>query len=124
MTYDVSADPASRFEHYVLSGVDRLKARGYNPTLFLRLVREHGGAVNAAKILLGNGKHTSYGFERLWEMGELESSIEFAVSLPWFRSLFTPDEQDEAERRLLLHDFPVKRRLRALEQSPPDWVTR
>jgi hypothetical protein len=113
---------AKRFERYLLGGVDRLKSRGYNPTLFLRLVRERGGAVGAAKALLATAGHTSYGFQRLWELGELESSAEFAVCLPWFRELFTLDEQDEAAERLRLHGFDLDRHLRVAEQRRPEWA--
>jgi hypothetical protein len=112
-----------RFDQYVLGGVERLKARGYNPTLFLRLIKEHGGAVGATKVLLGSERHTSYGFAKLWEMGELSSSVEFAACLPWFRDLFTPEEQDEAERRLILHDFPLEGRLLAEAENPPAWLS-
>lgn len=100
-----------RFDQHVLNGVHRLKGRGYNPTLFLRLVEEHGSAVAATKQLLRGARHTSYGFERLWEMKELAASVEFAVCLPGFHELFTLEERDEAERRLLLHDFPVQQNL-------------
>jgi hypothetical protein len=112
---------AKRYARYTQAGVDRLKDRDYNPTLFLRLARERG-AVGATKKLLGGNRHTSYGFERLWELGELSASVEFAVCLPWFRELFTVDEQEEAERRLVLHDFPLARRLAEAEQSPPAWL--
>jgi len=111
-----------RFDRYVLSGVDRLKGGGYNPTLFVRLVQEHGGAVGATKHLLRGG-HTSYGFEKLWEMKELAASVEFAVCLPWFQDLFMPEEQDEAERRLVLHDFPLKQWLEAAQRQPPEWLS-
>lgn len=114
---DGNADAAVQFEQWVVSGVERLRARGYNPTLFLGLIRQHAGAVNATKRLLVDPRHTSYGFARLWEMGELRSSVEFGVCLPWFRSLFTLDEQDTAQLRLKLHDFPLERELRAAEQS-------
>ena len=50
--------------------------------------------------------------------------MEFAVLLPWFRSLFTLDEQDEAEQRLILHDFPLEARLASRSASPPPWATR
>jgi hypothetical protein len=113
---------AKRFEQYLLGGVDRLKRRGYNPTLFLRLVRDRGGAVGATTTLLASPNHTSYGFQRLWEMGELEASAEFAVCLPWFRPLFTLDEQDEAANGLRLHDFPLDRRLSAAEERRPEWA--
>jgi hypothetical protein len=45
------------------------------------MLRERG-AVGATKQLLADPRHTSYGFEKLWEMGELETSVEFAVCLP------------------------------------------
>jgi len=101
---------------------NRLKGRGYKPTLFLRLVHEHGSAVAASKQLLRAGRHTSHGFERLWEMGELGASVEFAVCLPWFQELFTLEEQQEAERRLVLHDFPLRQRLEAAQRHAPEWI--
>ena len=48
--------------------------------------------------LLADPRHASYGFERLWELQALDASVEFAVCLPWFRDLFTPDEIEEAEK--------------------------
>ena len=33
-------DLAERFERYVLEGVHRVRNRGYNPTMFLRLTRQ------------------------------------------------------------------------------------
>jgi len=44
-------------------------------------------------------------FQKLWDLGELELGTEFTVLLPWFRDLFSLEEQAEAERRLILHDF-------------------
>ena len=41
--------------------------------------------MTVAKILLANPRLTSEGFERLWEMGELNRSVEFVANLPWFR---------------------------------------
>lgn len=85
------------------------------------MVYQYGG-VGASKRLLADPRHTSYGFEKLWEMGELERSVEFAVCLSWFSPLFTDGEVSEAENRLLLHDFPLAERLAAREASPPAWV--
>lgn len=109
-----------RFERHLLEDVDELRGR-YDPRLFQRMIAQHGG-VGTARRLLAGPRHTSYGFEKLWELRELERSMEFAVLLPWFRSLFTLDEQDEAKRRLLLHDFPVEERLAARFSSPPTWA--
>jgi hypothetical protein len=53
-------------------------------------------------------------------MGELEGSVEFGVCLPWFRELFSETEVEEAERRLVLHDFPLARVLAVTHR--PDWA--
>jgi hypothetical protein len=112
---------ARRFQQHVLADVDYLKSRGYNPTQFLGMIAQSGSAVAVAKRLFSDPRHTSYGFERLWEMRELGRSVEFVANLPWFRSLFTEDELDEAQSRLTLHDFPVEQRLAAAAAHPPDW---
>ncbi|HEY1698805.1 MAG TPA: AAA domain-containing protein [Trebonia sp.] len=111
-----------RFEQHVLADINYLKRRGYNPTRFLGIIRQRGSAVSAAKYLFANPRHTSYGFERLWEMGELERSMEFAANLPWFTSLFTADELDEARSRLILHEFPFEERLARAAAHCPEWV--
>jgi hypothetical protein len=118
-----AVDLATRFDQHVMAEVVRLQKHGYNPTQFRGMVQA-SGAVAATKQLLGDPRHTSYGFEKLWEMGELESSVEFAVCLPWFRELFSDDEADEAERRLLLHDFPVDDRVAVAVAQPPVWTLR
>jgi hypothetical protein len=111
-----------RFHQYVLGDVEYLKRRGYNPTYFLGMIRDRGSAVAVAKLLLSSTRQTTYGFERLWELGELGRSVEFAALLPWFGSLFTDDELDEASSRLILHDFPVNERLAKAAANPPDWA--
>lgn len=111
---------AARFEEYVLADIERLKGR-YNPTAFRVMVRQYG-AVETAKRLLADPRSTSYGFGKLWEMDALGNSIEYAVCLPWFRSLFTPDEVEKAERRLVDHGFPIHAQLDRAAQHPPDWA--
>lgn len=113
---------AGRFHLHVLSDVEYLKKRGYNPTYFLGMIREHESAVSVAKLLLSGSRHTTYGFERLWEMGELGRSVEFTALLAWFTPLFTADELDEARSRLVLHDFPVDERLARAALDPPSWA--
>jgi hypothetical protein len=115
------SDLAQRFDAHVLDGVDELRARGYHPTLFLAMVAQHGSVVATTKLLLADPHRTSYGFEKLWEMKELDRSVEFAVCLPWFRPLFDDDEVDEARRRLILHDFPLMQRLAVESARPPAW---
>jgi hypothetical protein len=113
---------ARRFHQHVLADVDYLKSRGYNPTQFLSMIAQSGSAVAVAKKLFSGTRHTSYGFERLWEMGELGRSVEFVANLPWFTALFTDDELSEARSRLALHGFPVEERLAVAIVHPPDWA--
>ncbi|MEU6573986.1 hypothetical protein [Streptomyces sp. NPDC046805] len=101
----------AKFEEHVSRGIPALKRTGYNPTRFLEMVEECGGVLGAAKKLLSNSRHTSYGFERLWALGRLDASVEYAVCLPWFEELFVPEEVHEATTRLVTHDFPLLKRL-------------
>ncbi|WP_426509472.1 hypothetical protein ACPPVO_01725 [Dactylosporangium sp. McL0621] len=113
---------AQRVAEYVLGGIPRLARLGYRPNEFQAMVRTHG-AVGATKRLLADPRHTSYGLQRLYEPGCLESSVEFAVLLPWFESLFTEDERYEARTRLILHDPPVDAKLRADAFHPASSIT-
>lgn len=110
----------SRFTQHLMADIEALYPR-YRPTEYTLMIKRYGG-VGAAKRLLADPRHTSYGFEKLWELGELERSVEFAVLLPWFRDLFSIDEQTEAENRLILHEFPVQSRLDVRSSTPPDWT--
>jgi hypothetical protein len=89
--YELSPEQerARRFHQYVLADVDYLKSRGYNPTRFLAMIAQDGSAVTVAKKLFLDPRHISYGFEWLWEVGELGRTVEFVANLPWFRDLFT-----------------------------------
>ena len=86
------------------------------------LITQTGSAVAAAKQLLADPRQTFYGFERLWEMGELGRSVEFAANLPWFQPLFTDQELQTGRSRLALHDFPFEARLAADAAEPPAWT--
>ena len=113
---------ARRCRQHVLADVDYVKSRGYNPTRLLGMIAQNKSVVTVAKILFANPGLTSEGFERLWEIGELNRSVEFVANLPWYRELFTEDELDEARTRLTLHDFPVEEQLAAAAAHPPDWA--
>ena len=41
-----------RFQEHVLADVDYLKTRGYNPTHFLGMIAQRGGAVAVAKYVI------------------------------------------------------------------------
>jgi 5-methylcytosine-specific restriction protein A len=111
-----------QFNRHILDGIPRLRKLNYNPFEFLEMVERYGGAVGATKHLLADPRHTSYGFQRLYELKRLEDSVEFATCLPWFNELFTPAELEEAETRLIAHEFPLKSRLSAAAESPPAWL--
>jgi hypothetical protein len=107
----------------VLDDVDYLKSRGYNPTRFLAMIAQDGSAVTVAKKLFLDSRHTSYGFQRLWEVGELGRTVEFVANLPWFRDLFTEGELDTARSRLIAHEFPFDEWLPPAAAHPPGWTT-
>lgn len=110
----------AKFQQHVLADIERLKGR-YNPTIYRVMISEHG-AVETAKRLLADPASTSYGFEKLWKLGSLDASVEYAVCLPWFQPLFTLAEVEAAERRLVLHDFPIQERLERAARNPPSWT--
>lgn len=92
-----------QFHEEMLGIYDEASTFGYRPTYFRRMVNDHGG-VQAAKILLSKDA-PSYGFERLWEQGRLDISVETLVLRePWHR-LFGEGELREAERRLEGSDY-------------------
>ena len=72
----------------------------YRATLFLRMVKEHGGK-GAADRLLATGNPSS-GFTELYLRGKdkLKLSVEYLVlQNPW-RELFTEDQRAVARKRL------------------------
>jgi hypothetical protein len=74
-------------------------AAGYRPTVFQRMLADHG-AVDTARRLLASAE-LSDGFRYLWEHGLLRLSIENAVLDPAFAGLFGEEERDVAWRRLV-----------------------
>ncbi|MEV6632209.1 hypothetical protein AB0M54_15800 [Actinoplanes sp. NPDC051470] len=112
----------NHFNAYIHEGIPPLRKLGYNPTQFLEMVQTAGDAVQATKRLLASPRHTSYGFQRLYTLGRLVDSVEFAALLPWFEPLFTADEREKARTRLILHEFPVDAKLRTATATPPGWV--
>ena len=88
-----------QFHAEMLRIYDEASELGYRPTRFLRMVQNLGG-LQAAKQLLGSDAPAT-GFERLWELGRVDLTVECLVLRdPWAR-LFTEEELKEAERRLV-----------------------
>ncbi len=75
----------------------------YLANRFLQMVNERGG-LSTAKFLL-HEKHISEGFEKLWEKGRLDISVEKVVLNPEWKSLFTEEERGIAKSRLLDANF-------------------
>lgn len=115
------SEPEREFHRAMVLGAKRLKKEiGYNPTRFLEMVGELGGAEAARRLM--RGRDASDGFTTLWERGRLEMSVEAFVLLPWYRGLFTDEQLATADRRLREHRFDVDRFLRTSGQSPPEWA--
>nr|BEK68927.1 hypothetical protein KPHV_61540 [Kitasatospora purpeofusca] len=114
---DGYGERGKRFAEYLLDGIPALRKAGYNPYEFQRMVSTSGG-VTTAKQLLAQGK-PSTGLTTLWMKEMLDSSVEFAVCLPWFRDhLFTYEEIEQAEFRLTERGFDLAR----IHAVPvPDW---
>src|SRR5450759_4793700 len=74
------------------------RARGYIPTYFLQMLKEHGGLETAKRLLAVSEPQA--GLHKLWELHLLHESMEAVVLQDRFRSLFTDAEINEARRRL------------------------
>jgi hypothetical protein len=104
----------------MLAGGEVLKREiGYNPTRFNQMVVDHGGPHAVRALLKGPG---TSGFATLYEHQRLEMSAEAAVLLPWYESLFTPEERAIARWRLEQHRFDVDAYLARRSQNPPAWA--
>ena len=99
-------DLESQFHEEMLRIYDEATQFGYYPTRFRQMVEEHGG-LGAAKLLLTSDTPSS-GFERLWEEGRLDLSVEVLVlRTPW-NALFADGVLREAERRLEGSDYDLR----------------
>lgn len=92
------SDLAERFDDELWETVHQAKAIGYSPTVFERMLKDHGG-VTTAKRLIVSGDIQS-GFERLAKLKRLDISMERKMLKPEYESLFTSDELQAARWRL------------------------
>jgi hypothetical protein len=82
----------------------RAKAEaGYNATLFLRMLSDHGPVDTAHRLI--NSSQPSDGFTHLWERGRLDLTVEAHVLRPEFDVLFTDEERDACRARLSDYGF-------------------
>lgn len=82
------------------------KECGYNASVFIQLIHEHG-AFKVAKDFLVKNKATT-GFEKLWEKQRLDLTIEASVLLPQYKVLFTAAERRAAFERLKEYGYVIQ----------------
>lgn len=82
------------------------KECGYNASVFIQLIHEHG-AVKVAKDFLVKNKATT-GFEKLWEKQRLDLTIEASVLLPQYKVLFSDAERKTAFERLKEYGYEIQ----------------
>ena len=83
------------------------KEAGYNATIFLRMLSDHGG-IQTARTLINSAK-PSNGYTALYEKGRLDLSVEAMVleNSTW-HELFTLDELNRAKTRLQQYGYNSK----------------
>jgi hypothetical protein len=93
------SDLEERFNEEMIGIYKRAKKEcDYIPTRFLQMVIDQGGRKAAKELLLTPG--FSYGFEKLWELGRLDLSMEALVLREPWRQLFSEQELRIARTRL------------------------
>jgi hypothetical protein len=92
------SDLAERFEADLWDTIREAKAIGYSPTIFERMLNDHGGVKTAKKLIVSGDVQS--GFERLAKLGRLDISMERKMLKPEYTSLFTRDELRASEWRL------------------------
>lgn len=89
---------AQAFERRLRSDLDQILKTGYRPTVFQRMLAEHGAVQTTRRLLAAT--QLSDGFRHLWEHRLLHLSVENAVLDPRFDSLFSDAERQVARDRL------------------------
>ena len=93
----------AEFEDALWASCRESRTLGYKPIAFEIMLGEQG-AVETAHRLLATFKYQD-GFRRLWDLGRLDLSLECHVLKSRYRGLFTPNELDEARKRLCQLDY-------------------
>jgi hypothetical protein len=90
----------AQFDEEMLNIYRRAKAEaGYNASLFLQMLSEHGG-LETARILIHKDK-VSDGYTALCLRDRLDITVEAVIQdNPQWHSLFTPQELEVCARRL------------------------
>ena len=75
-----------------------LREAGYNATVYLRMLTEHGPLGTAQRLLAS--PTVSAGFTALWEKKRLDLTVEAVVLRAEFQQFFTDEELETARERL------------------------
>ena len=95
------------FKSAMLNIYKRAEAEcSYRPTLLLQMI-DTNVAVGAAKRLL-HAAHLSDGFNKLWELGRLDLTVEALVLNPKWQELFSADEKRIAHNRLRQLNYKIE----------------
>lgn len=77
------------------------EAGGYTPTVFFRMIEQHGGLEAAHRLLRPDANSFAYGFDRLSQMRRTDLTMEALIlSLDYKDQLFSSRELATAEERL------------------------
>lgn len=98
------ADIEKQFDEAMMNVYRDAKSQcGYTATYFIQMLHDLGGVGTAKRLLAADG--AQYGFEKLWECGRLDLTVECVVLNPKFRALFTEEELAIARKRLRDYGF-------------------
>ncbi|MDQ3007121.1 MAG: HNH endonuclease [Chloroflexota bacterium] len=94
----------NQFTDRLMEAVKTMRDKhGYNPSIFLQMM-DKSGPVEACNQLI-NAKNISEGFTKLWELKQLDLTVE-AISLePKWNPLFSPALREIARKRLRKYGF-------------------
>jgi 5-methylcytosine-specific restriction protein A len=96
----------------------------YWANYFIRDLRQKGGLATAKQLLRPqNGNTIHAGLQALIDAGMTEISVERLVLTERFRSLFTPDELAEAQRRLAALPAHTLRQAVPAEENHPETLS-
>ncbi len=104
MAMDSTTD--QRFTAFLVDAADRSQREaGYNPTMFRQMLGSEGGYRAAVKLLSAN--KVSDGFEKLWEKGRLDLSVEALILQPEWAGHFAEELRSIARKRLRDARYPT-----------------
>jgi len=78
---------------------------GYRATRFLQIIANKGPLLAAKELIHKSGG--TEGFEKLWEFGRLDLSLEALIISGKYDSLFTDDEKELCRKRLRDYGYDI-----------------